>query len=160
MKITPGHLAEQLVTKYSDQAYHQALRLHRMAESLGDLDSAQTYLEASHELKRNGYHRFTQQETMRIPIATAAGGVLMTRETFDLIVRELERAGVNLSIERPSPAEQRAFDDSLTVATFEGAAGSRILELLDCLPDPEQVGPDDEDALTKLERRVRGDSHT
>ena len=159
MNHNPGHLAEQLVIKYSDQAYHQAIRLHRMAESLGDLDSAQTYLEASVELKRNGYHRFAQQETMRIPVVTAAGAVVMMRYTFDLMIRELERAGLNLSIEKASPAEQRAFDDALTVATFEGDAGSRILELLDCLPDTaDQSGPE-EDELTKLEKRVRGDSH-
>jgi hypothetical protein len=156
---TPSGLAGELEKKYFDQAYHQALKLHRMAEALGDFDSAQLYLQASIELKKTGYDRFQEQECMRIPVVTAAGAVIMMRETFDVMVRELERAGVNLSIEKASPAEQRTFDDAFTVATLEGAAGSRIVELLDCLPDdPERFGSD-EDELTKLEQRVRGDSH-
>jgi hypothetical protein len=137
---TPRALADELERKYSDQAYHQALKLHRMAEALGDMDSAQLYIQASAELRKNGYHRFEESASMRIHVASAGGSIVMNRETFDLIIRELERAGLNVSIERPKPAEQKAFDDALVIATV--AAES------------------EPDELTKLEQRLRGDSRS
>jgi hypothetical protein len=167
MTKDPRVLAEELVLKYSDQAYFAAIRLQGVADQLGDIQSAQMYQEASKELKAKGYHQFQEAHKLRIEIVAAAGGVIMSRQTFDEVIRELERAGVNVSIHRPTVAEQRAFDDAVTIAALQGGAGSRINELLNCLPDPRPTWtqplpaqppaeePEEPDELTKLENRLR-----
>lgn len=57
-----AQLAEQLVKKYSTQAYHAGVRLKDFAHTLEDAEAEKVYDGAIKELQRRGYDRYAKED--------------------------------------------------------------------------------------------------